>query len=351
MLNSEDIVLTFLFCALVLVGLVGNILVCLVVYSYRSMRTPMNYLLVNLAVADIFAVTFISPQYVFIHAFSHPIGMTGDLICKFITGGNLSWIGGVASVFSLVAISFERHQAVTNPYSAVSKFSMSKVKIIVIFCWIFTIAFNFPLFFAIYYDKENMFCLEAWPSPGFGKANSTSWLVVVGIIPATIMISLYARVVHDLWFKKLNGNVQIAVRKSRRKVTKIVLIVSVIYAVSWFPQLILYPLSHYHHAYEFGGIPYITSVVMVTFNSAINPVIYGFQSERFQQYFKQLLFCRQRRGFLVTPLVVNAPRPISESLVTANHEVIGPESTKDRGKMAAERRIDCLENAWVSDRQ
>lgn len=190
--------LTFLFCALVLVGLVGNILVCLVVYSYRSMRTPMNYLLVNLAVADILAVTFISPQYVFIHTFSHPIGMTGDLICKFITGGNLSWIGGVASVFSLVAISFERHQAVTNPYSAVSKFSMSKVKIIVIFCWIFTIAFNLPLFFAIYYDKENMFCLEAWPSPGYGKANSTSWLVVVGIIPATIMISLYARVVHDL---------------------------------------------------------------------------------------------------------------------------------------------------------
>ncbi|XP_022780558.1 allatostatin-A receptor-like [Stylophora pistillata] len=321
MLNSEDIVLTFSFCALVLVGLVGNLLVCLVVYLNRSMQTPMNYLLVNLAMADMVAVTFISPQYVFIHVFTHPTGVTGDIICKFITGGNLSWIGGVASVFSLVAISFERHQAVTNPYNAVSKFSALKVKIIVISCWIFTIAFNFPLFFAIYYDEENMFCLEAWPSPGYGKANSTAWLVIVGILPATIMISLYARVIYDLWFKKINGNVQIAVRKSRRKVTKLVLIVSVIYAVSWFPQLILYPLSHYHHAYEFGGIPYITTVVMVTFNSAINPVIYGFQSERFREYFKQFLFCQRRKASLVTPLVANAPRPIGESLVTANHAV------------------------------
>ena len=355
MLTSRDIALTVCFSVLVLTGLVGNILVCLVVYLNRTMQTPMNYLLVNLAVADIIVVTFISPQYIFIHAFKHPTGEAGDFLCKFITGGNLSWIGGVASVFSLVAISFERYQAVTNPYSPVSKFSMSKVKIIIVSCWIFTTVFNFPLFFAIYYDKEKMFCLEAWPSSHYGKANSTAWLVAIGIIPAAIMTCLYARVVHDLWFKKLNGNVQIAVRKSRRKVTKVVLIVSVIYALSWFPQLILYTLSNYHDAYEFGGVPYITSVVMVTFNSAINPMIYGFQSERFRQYFKQLLFCQRRKALVIIPLIAKTTRPISELSPTQNNEAIATESSKElcelqiSGRTVAEHRKEQPTNAWGGD--
>lgn len=306
MLTSGDIAITFCFAALVMAGLVGNILVSLVILLYKTMQTPINYLLLNLAVADIITVVFISPQYIFIHTFTHPTGVAGDFLCKFITGGNLSWIGGVASVFSLVAISFERYQAVTNPYSPDSKFSMSKVKVLIVSCWISTIIFNFPLFFAIYFDNEVKFCLEAWPSAAYGKANTTAWLVVVGIIPASIMIFLYSKVVYDLWFKQINGNTQLAVRKSRKKVTKVVLIVSGIYAVSWFPQLILYFLSHFHRAFEFGNIAYVTSVIMVTFNSAVNPLIYAFQSQRFRQYFKQLLCCGRNRIHVVIPLELSA---------------------------------------------
>ena len=43
----------------------------------------------------------------------------------------------------------------------------------------------------------------------------------------------------------------------------------------------------------------MASVVMVTFNSAVNPLIYALQSGRFRQHFKELL-CRhqrRRRGF------------------------------------------------------
>ena len=165
-------------------------MVCLVVFSYRTMQTPINYLFVNLAVADIITLTFIGPQYIFIHFFKHPTGTTGDFLCK-------------------------RYNAVINPYSQASNFSVTKVKIIIVCCWIFTTAFNLPLFFVIYYNVDKKFCLESWPSVTSGKINSTFWLMVVGIIPAVIMISLYSRVVCNLWFKKTNEFVQIAVRRSR----------------------------------------------------------------------------------------------------------------------------------------
>ena len=301
MSTSGEITLTICFAILVFPGLLGNILVCLVVFSHRTMQTPINYLFVNLAVADIITLTFIGPQYIFIHFFKHPTGTTGDFLCKFITGGNISWVGGVASVFSLVAISFERYHAVINPYCQASKFSMTKVKIVIVCCWIFTVAFNLPLFFVIYYDLNKKFCLESWPSVTSGKINSTFWLVVVGIIPAVIMTSLYSRVICNLWFKKTNEFVQIAIRRSRKKVTKVALIVSVIYVISWFPQLVVYLLSNYETGITFGEFAYMASVVMVTFNSAVNPLIYALQSGRFRQHFKELL-CRHRRRRRVFPL-------------------------------------------------
>ena len=43
---------------MVAINLVGNSLVCLVVLKDKAMRTPMNFLLVNLAVSDMIVGVF-----------------------------------------------------------------------------------------------------------------------------------------------------------------------------------------------------------------------------------------------------------------------------------------------------
>ena len=43
---------------MVAINLIGNSLVCLVVLKDKTMRTPMNFLLVNLAVSDIIVGIF-----------------------------------------------------------------------------------------------------------------------------------------------------------------------------------------------------------------------------------------------------------------------------------------------------
>lgn len=47
--------------SLVLITIVGNILVCLSVVLVRKLRKPQNYLLVSLAVADLFVALFVMP--------------------------------------------------------------------------------------------------------------------------------------------------------------------------------------------------------------------------------------------------------------------------------------------------
>ena len=56
--EATQIGITAAFCILVIADLIGNTLVCLVVYRNRIMRTPMNYLLVNLAASDITVAIF-----------------------------------------------------------------------------------------------------------------------------------------------------------------------------------------------------------------------------------------------------------------------------------------------------
>ena len=96
-MTAEDTVLTIAFVAMVTMDLVGNSLVCLVVTRNKSMQTPMNYLLCNLAIADMTVAIFVSPQFIFSRAFVHPEGTTGKWLCKFITGNpiavkTMSWI-------------------------------------------------------------------------------------------------------------------------------------------------------------------------------------------------------------------------------------------------------------------
>lgn len=92
-------------------------------------RVPLNYLILNLAVADIIVALFLVPWHVFIHSKNHPDGLTGTVLCKLLTGGTLIWIGLLVSVFTLVAISFERYCAVVRTDAYQRQFTVQKLKV------------------------------------------------------------------------------------------------------------------------------------------------------------------------------------------------------------------------------
>ena len=91
----------------------------------------MNYLLVNMAVADIQFATFIAPR-IFYKLFSDthiPDGMTGTLLCKLLTDGVVAWIGAASSFVTLVAIAFERYYTVMYPHSKKWKLTRRNLKV------------------------------------------------------------------------------------------------------------------------------------------------------------------------------------------------------------------------------
>ena len=96
---------------------------------HLSQRTPVNFLLMNLAIADMAVATFFAPRYLFIHSITHPDGAGGLLLCKLLTSGNLAWVGASSSVVTLVSTAFERYYAVLHPLGTKGNLTENKVKV------------------------------------------------------------------------------------------------------------------------------------------------------------------------------------------------------------------------------
>ena len=89
----------------------------------------MNYLLLNLAIADIMYAAFIAPRVYFQLTFNHPDGVIGTMFCKFVTDGSVAWIGGASSIVTLTAIAIERYYAVMYPHGNKWKLTEKKLKV------------------------------------------------------------------------------------------------------------------------------------------------------------------------------------------------------------------------------
>ena len=81
------------------------------------------------------------------------------------------------------------------------------------------------------------------------------------------------------------------VMRVRKRVTKMVLTVSVIYGMCWIPNLTIYALNYFSPSQNYGDVTYITSIVLVTCNSTVNPFIYVFVNQKFRRKIKSLVCC------------------------------------------------------------
>ena len=283
------------FSVMIIVNIVGNSLVVSVVLLNKSMKTPINYLLVNLAVADLIVAIFSSVQFVITPAIQHPDGITGTVLCKFVTGGNPAWIGAIASIFSLITLAIERYCAVIHPHSIRLKLTKCKILILIVLCWFLSVVFTIPGFWAMIYRVDIKRCGHSWKKTIYAETYTIGWAIVAGIIPIGIMGGLYSRVVYRLWFAKdtTTEASQKALLRYRRRATKMVIAVTVIYVFCWVPELSIYFLG-FTGAISLTQVHHGIASVLIVFNSSINPVVYSLQSSHFRRHLTDLVYCRRK---------------------------------------------------------
>lgn len=204
--------------------------------------------------------------------------------------------------------SVPRFYAIVLPYHNRSRGRMTNKKIclIVVFCWTFALLFNAPLFAVRKFNHDQLetgyFCRSYWPNEEIAIAYNYLWVIFIGVIPVGLMFFFYGRIVHNLWFSQsqVTDEAQKARLNARKRVTKILVTLNVVYALCWFPNLLLNVISYYINNPSLQSMGYLVSELLVLLNSSINPFVYTLQSKQFRQAVRNIVCCRS--SVVVMPL-------------------------------------------------
>ncbi|CAL8121396.1 unnamed protein product [Orchesella dallaii] len=235
-----------------------------------------------------------------------------------------------------------------------------KAKKIMIAIWIWSCSVALP--WVLYFDTYNadiehpemLFCVEKWPA-SYQKWSRYYFLVgnfmVCYVLPLSIIFLCYL----TIWCRAYSNrsvvnestqttqsqsSMEIMHQKAKMSVTKTLLVIVLIFALSWLP---LYCITL---RMKFGAKPssdFENEVISIIYpiaqwlgcsNSGINPVVYSFLNKNFRQGFYLICKCSDgSRGTSQQP-----PQPqvrVRQLVVPGNNMVLQKEMHKPVGRVAS----------------
>ncbi|KAL9967044.1 hypothetical protein ACROYT_G025201 [Oculina patagonica] len=200
----------FAYCLIFVVSLAGNISIGIIVYKTKTMRRPINFLIVNMAMSDLLYPIFLIPKkltelYVDSWLISGPLGQA---LCKLIFF--LPEVSVAVSIQSLVLIAVDRFGAVVFPLRP-PVISSKLCRFLILATWIVAMAIFSPYLFAAKLAKDpgGLTCALQW-NEVFGESSSyknyiLAMLVVLVYNPLVLIAMLYIIIYSKLKSQTIPG--------------------------------------------------------------------------------------------------------------------------------------------------
>ncbi|XP_031555378.1 orexin receptor type 2-like [Actinia tenebrosa] len=266
-------------------NIVGNILVCAIVLKNISMRTFTNYLLVNLAVADL-AYGLLQTLGMLVHLSDRDFDWTA--FCK--SANYAVHVTCGVSIATLTIISIERFFAVVRPFSRNAK-KRRRASLILIILWMAILIFMSPtLFLQWSYQKGDYECKTLKIYSPQRRLYYFFIIIIFLFLPSCIIFYCYSRIIYTLWCAPKASSVANAARvKARRKLAQMLVVVSSIFVVSWLTTCVVQLMILFDQS---APQPLeTTSLALVHLNTCVNPIIYSLHSADFRRHLKTVCCC------------------------------------------------------------
>lgn len=271
-------------------GLLGNALVIYVFCRSRTLRSPSNLLVVNLAAADFLMSLTQSP--VFFVASLHRRWVFGELACELYAFCGALF--GITSMMTLTAIAVDRCLAITHPLALLGGVSRGRVLGVLVGVWLYSLGWSLPPFFGwSAYVPEGLQTSCSWDYMSFTAAVRTYTILLfafVFFIPLGLIAGCYFTIFQAVRragqeVEQLNcGEANKAYERLRNewRLAKVALGVILLFIISWSPYsaVALTATAGYAHLLT----PYMNSVpAVIAKASAIhNPIIYAITHPKYR---------------------------------------------------------------------
>lgn len=283
------------------ISTVGNGLVCFVILRRRAMKTVVNYLILNLAIADLIFTCICIPfdipvQYM---DYAWPYGAT---MCKIVYPIQTETL--FASVYTLVALSLARYWAVVHPLKR--QLTTERVKWAILVIWAVSFIPVTPYMAMLRLNRANLTCGENWKDTTSRKAYTLSLFLLQYIIPLSIISCAHFAIGFELTGRaSREKNIMRRIHiEEARKVSRMLITVTFLFAACVLPNNILWlwldfgaadkTFVYFWEFLSFGNI-------IVFSNSALNPICYTMMNEAYKKEMRQTLMnCLKKKNNVLT---------------------------------------------------
>nr|UVC66202.1 rhodopsin [Myripristis pralinia] len=277
---------------LIIFGFPVNFLTLYVTIEHKKLRTPLNYILLNLAVADLFMVIggFTTTIYTSMHGYF----VLGRLGCNL--EGFSATLGGMISLWSLVVLAVERWVVVCKPISNF-RFGENHAIMGVSLTWAMGLACTVPpLVGWSRYIPEGMQCscgIDYYTrAEGFNNESFVMYMFVCHfLVPLVVIFFCYGRLVCAVKEAAAAQQESETTQRAEREVTRMVILMVIGFLVCWLPYASVAWYIFTHQGSEFGPLFMTIPAFFAKSSSIYNPVIYICLNKQFRQCMLTTLFC------------------------------------------------------------
>ncbi|NXV42623.1 OPSG protein, partial [Uria aalge] len=277
---------------LISTGLPINLLTLLVTFKHKKLRQPLNYILVNLAVADLFMVCF-GFTVTFYTAWNGYF-VFGPAGCA--VEGFFATLGGQVALWSLVVLAIERYIVVCKPMGNF-RFSATHAMMGIAFTWIMALSCAAPpLFGWSRYIPEGMQC-SCGPdyythNPDYHNESYVLYMFVIHfIIPVVVIFFSYGRLICKVREAAAQQQESATTQKAEKEVTRMVILMVLGFMLAWTPYAAVAFWIFTNKGADFTATLMSVPAFFSKSSSLYNPIIYVLMNKQFRNCMITTICC------------------------------------------------------------
>ncbi|XP_039971815.1 parapinopsin-like [Xiphias gladius] len=272
-------------------AIILNATVIIVSLMHKQLRQPLNYALVNMAVADLGTAMTGGVLSVVNNAQGYfSLGRTGCVMEGFAVS-----LFGITSLCTVALIAVERMFVVCKPLGQITFQKKHAVGGIAL-SWLWSLTWNLPPLFGWgRYELEGVgtSCAPDWQNRDPQNVSYIlAYFAVCFAVPFALILASYTKLMWTLHQVSKMACVEGgAVAKGEMKVASMVILMVLTFLISWLPYASLAMLVVYNPDLEIHPLIGTVPVYMAKSSTVYNPIIYIYLNKQFRKYAVPFLLC------------------------------------------------------------